>query len=261
MEIINDGKEQQNFIPKNTDKKNPPYGKGFRTGQGRAAGGLILILVGFILLLANLDIIEGRVGYYLFDWRTILIALGIIFMGARENKISGYILTGLGIVFWLPELLGHYHVRFGDVFWPSILIIIGVVLITRHKRLHLPGVSDSESADGYLRDTSVFSGGAKIIKSKNFKGGTITAIFGGSEFDMRQVELNPDGAVVDVVTIFGGTKFIVPPDWNVVSDAVAILGGISDKRPQKMNPDPKDTGKTLIIKGVAIFGGVEIKSF
>lgn len=261
MEIINDGKEQQNSAPKRPYRKYHPHGKEFRTGQGRAAGGLILILVGFILLLANFNIIEGRVGYYLLDWRTILIALGIIFIGARDNKTSGYILTGLGIVFWLPELLGQYHVRFGDVFWPSILIIIGVVLLTRHKRMHLRGVANSESSDGYLNDTSIFSGGVKIIKSTNFKGGTITAIFGGSEFDMRQVELTPGGAVVDVVTIFGGTKFIVPPDWNVVSDAVAILGGISDKRPQKMNPDPKDADKTLIIKGVAIFGGVEIKSF
>ncbi len=261
MEIINETHEPQEPNQKPPRREHDSRIKNIRTGQGRAAGGLILIVVGFVLLLANFDIIKGSVGYYLFNWRTLLIALGIIFIGARDKKSSGYILAGLGVLFWLPELLGHYHVRFGDVFWPSILIVVGFVLLTRQRRAHMPGGYGTHSSTGYLNDTSVFSGGIKVIRSSDFKGGNITAVFGGSEFDMRDVVLNPQGAVIDVVTIFGGTKFVVPPDWNVVSDVVAILGGISDKRPQKINPEPKIDEKTLVIKGVAIFGGVEIRSF
>jgi predicted membrane protein len=234
------------------------YGKHRNTyhrqrGQGRTTGGIILIIIGIILLLANFNIIQGNVSHYLFNWKTFLIVLGIIFIGAKEKKMSGYILLGLGVVFWLPELMGNYYITFKDVFWPSILILIGLSLISRHRTF------SANKTSGYLNDISVFSGGMKIIKSDHFKGGNLTAVFGGSEFDLRQVKLDEDGAVIDVVTIFGGTKFIVPEDWNVYTDTIAILGGVSDKRPVKVNNNTAD--KTLIIKGVVIFGGVEIKSF
>jgi len=262
MEIINPEQEQQrNTAPKRPYRKYHPHNR--PTGQGRAASGLILILAGLVLLLANFDIIQGNVGHYLFNWKTILIALGIIFIGAKENKTSGYILLGLGIVFWLPELVGPYYISFSDIFWPSILILVGLLLISKHQGIFKHGKKGpggiSEGQKGYLNDTSIFSGGVKIIKSDNFKGGNLTAIFGGSEFDMRQVELTPDGAVIDMVTIFGGTKFIIPEDWVVYPDAVAILGGISDKRAVKMTDEKSE--KSLIIKGVVIFGGVEFKSF
>jgi predicted membrane protein len=241
----------------NEDNKKKRYFRHRPRGQGHAAGGIILIIVGVILLLANFDIITGNVSHYLFNWKTFLIILGIIFIGAKEKKTSGYILLGLGVIFWLPEMIGDYYITFKDVFWPSILILIGLALISRHRTF--ASGKDGEKPDGYLNDISVFSGGMKIIKSECFRGGNLTAIFGGSEFDLRQVKLDEDGAVIDVVTIFGGTKFIVPEDWNVYTDTIAILGGVSDKRPVKVNNNTAD--KTLIIKGVVIFGGVEIKSF
>ncbi len=226
-------------------------------GQGHTAGGIILIVIGIVLLLANFDIIKGNVGHYLFNWKTFLIILGIIFVGAKEKKTSGYIMLGLGVIFWLPELMGGYYITFKDVFWPSILILIGLALISRHRTFSAR--NGAGKPEGYLSDISIFSGGMKIIKSDHFKGGNLTAVFGGSEFDLRQVKLDDDGAVIDVVTIFGGTKFIVPEDWNVYTDTIAILGGVSDKRPVKVINNTAD--KTLIIKGVVIFGGVEIKSF
>jgi len=96
------------------------------------------------------------------------------------------------------------------------------------------------------------------VQSTNFKGGNITAIFGGSEFDLTQVEMESDTAIIDVFALFGGTKFIIPEGWNVHSEAVTLFGGFTDKRRRTLsNAD----GKVLIIKGMIILGGVEIKSF
>ena len=67
-----------------------------------------------------------------------------------------------------------------------------------------------------------------------------------------------DFAVIDVFTLFGGTKIIVPESWNVKSDAISILGSLSDKR--VIHPNQTE-GKTLVIKGLVMLGGVEIKSF
>ncbi|MDB5012525.1 MAG: hypothetical protein JWQ25_727, partial [Daejeonella sp.] len=58
---------------------------------------------------------------------------------------------------------------------------------------------------------------------------------------------------------FGGTKMIVPANWRVHSEMIAVFGGIDDKRPQQALVDQED--KVLIIRGTSIFGGISIRSF
>ncbi len=262
MEIINQEQQQSSTQQQKPDDKRKQHRS--VTGNGRMVGGGILIFIGILVLLANFNLIEGNIGPYLFSWKTILIVIGLIIIGAKENKTSGYILIGIGTIFWLPTLLGNYYITLGEVFWPMILIGIGLLLIVRQRNKvlrfsHVQHGNATDSRNGYLNDVSIFGGGIKIIQSKNFKGGDITAIFGGSEFDLRNVEINTEGAAIDMFTLFGGTKFIVPEDWNVYSDAVSILGGFSDKRSIKRTDEARN--KTLFIKGVIILGGVEVKSF
>jgi hypothetical protein len=81
---------------------------------------------------------------------------------------------------------------------------------------------------------------------------------GGSEIDLTQADFT--GTVkIDTTNIFGGTKLIVPPTWDVQSDVTAIFGGVDDKRQiSGVNLDPK---KILILDGTCMFGGIEIRSF
>ena len=85
----------------------------------------------------------------------------------------------------------------------------------------------------------------------------MTNIFGGTEIDLSQADLMGT-AVLDVTALFGGATLIVPSNWNVISEAVAIMGEVKDKRVMKGLPE---TNKTLLIKGTVIFGGIDIKSF
>jgi predicted membrane protein len=66
--------------------------------------------------------------------------------------------------------------------------------------------------------------------------------------------------VLDTFSLFGGTTIIVPAGWNVKVEVVSVFGGFSDKR-ERMPNLVFDQEKTLQIKGVAIFGGGEVKSF
>lgn len=225
--------------------------------DGRFIIGGILIIIGFLVMLGNFDFISGSVSHYIFNWKSILIFIGLYMLAARPNKKSGYILIGIGILFWIPEVFGQ-SIYLNQVFWPLVLIGLGYLLIRRHLNSENPVDANQKGADGFLEDTSIFGGGVKVIQSKNFKGGNITAIFGGSEFDMRNVEMANDIAVIDIFTIFGGTKIIVPENWAVQSDAFALFGGLSDKRRVIIK---EQAGNRLIIKGLVIFGGVEIKSF
>ena len=116
---------------------------------------------------------------------------------------------------------------------------------------------ESYSSDDYIDSTSIFGGVHKKIVSKNFKGGDITTMLGGTEIDLTQADFT--GTVrLDVTQIMGGTKIIVPPHWEVRSEVTAVFAGFEDKRqqPAMTNPD-----KVLIIDGTSIFGGIELKNF
>jgi len=112
--------------------------------------------------------------------------------------------------------------------------------------------------DDYLDAVSVFGGVKKTILSKNFRGGEIVNIFGGAELDFTQADIQ-GRVVIDITQIFGGTKIIVPSNWQVVSDLAAVFASVDDKR-IKTTASP-DSNKLLVLKGVSIFAGVDIRSY
>ncbi len=236
-------------------------GKQHNSKNGKLVTGGLLIFVGAILMLSNLDFFDVNMAHYLFSWKSILIYIGLVMLVSRTNKKPAYILIGIGVFFWLPDIFGYY-VRFRDVLWPMIFIGLGLLLIYRQRPprniSYDANGNPVEDYSGFLNDVSLFGGGIKIIQSKNFKGGNITAVMGGSEFDLRHVEFASKVAVIDVFTLFGGTKFIVPENWTVQSDAISILGGFSDKRAVSITTNED---KVLVIKGIVMLGGVEVKSF
>lgn len=94
----------------------------------------------------------------------------------------------------------------------------------------------------------------------SFRGGKITSVFGGGTYDLTSAQLAPGINILDQVTIFGGSKLIVPNDWDIKIEVTAIFGGFSDKR-GKLPVQTSISEKKLVIKGVAIFGGGEIISY
>lgn len=231
----------------------------------RAVAGILLIIAGAFLLFDQLDLLSFNLSYYLISWKTLLIGIGIITISNPANRTTGGILIGLGVLFWLPELL-DYRVRFSTIFWPAILIGVGLIILTRRDKGENNGSQHifsgrkypNEHSGDYIDELAVFGGGNTRITSDNFKGGKITAIFGGSDIEMKAATPSPEGCVIDTFVLFGGSNLVVPEDWKVKSEVVSILGGYSDKRLASLDYDPE---KTLIIKGIVLFGGLELKSY
>ena len=124
-------------------------------------------------------------------------------------------------------------------------------------------MSGSEKKEGNysqdnIDDVSVFGGGTKNFTSRNFTGGKLTAIFGGSDIHLENCSLAHGQNEMDLFVMFGGYTIYVPQEWNVVIDVVPIFGGFSDKRIKDPNRVYEDD-KVLIIKGLVLFGGGEIK--
>ncbi len=216
--------------------------------------GLALVVIGGLFLLDNFDIIYFDMPLWIFRWQSILIIIGLILLVNSKNNTAGYVLITIGVIGWYPEI------------WPVILIIIGFYILYR-RREHTPRTDNkidssqpSESSqDDYLNDVAIFGGGKKIITSENFRGGKITAIFGGSEIDIYGSKLAEGTHVLDVFAMFGGTDILMHPEWNVKIDVVPIFGGFTDKRRKDADhvPDPE---RKLIIKGLVLFGGGNLKS-
>jgi predicted membrane protein len=223
--------------------------------------GIILMLAGGLLLFDTFDITHFPIRYYIFSWKTLLIGIGIVILATKEKPTAGYILIGLGVIFWLPSIV-NYSISLSQIFWPAVLIGIGILIITRRGRQNkyhrVKNVAGGNTSD-YIDDVSILGGGNKIIQSKNFKGGDITAIFGGSEFNFKEAELSQEGCSIDVFTMFGGSKLVIPDNWVVKSDMFSIFGGFNDKRTIK--PDEGEPTVVLYLKGAVIFGGMEIKSY
>ena len=85
-------------------------------------------------------------------------------------------------------------------------------------------------------------------------------MFGGIELDLWQAEIEGDAAVLHIDAIFGGVELRVPDTWVVSSEGQGIFGGYSDSTHQRPPTDPAQPRKTLVIRGAAVFGGVEIRN-
>ena len=231
-----------------------------RNSDKRVLLGLFLILAGVIWILFRLDIIPPLWADVFVSWQMLLIGIGI-FLVIAGNNTTGTILIVTGGFFLLPEIftLPLYLKRLG---WPLLIIAVGLaLLLTGRKRTPFSPVQKTESGDGNdsFDDVVIFGGRETFVSSKNFSFGKVTAIFGGAEYDMRQVNLQENGAVIDCVAIFGGCGFKVPPDWTIINEVNSIFGGVSDKRILSAPEIVPNPSKKLVIKGFTAFGGIEIK--
>ncbi|MDB5136266.1 MAG: hypothetical protein JWP37_2869 [Mucilaginibacter sp.] len=270
----------------NIDLQNKPR-------SNKAIAGVILLVVGAILLLDQLSIFAFP--FWLFRWPMILIVIGL-YSGAKHNfRNSGwFIMVLVGMVFLLNDAFPGYKVD--HITWPVMIIVFGLWMILRRNHNfdsktwkkdwdknkwdwrtpqpnqpapdpnNIPpdtnkdftGGAPHSYGDDYLDAVSVFGGVKKTILAKDFKGGDIVNIFGGAELDMTQADIN-GRVVIDITQIFGGTKIVVPSNWQVVSDIAAVFASVDDKRMRSTaNPN---ADKILVLKGVSIFAGIDIRSY
>lgn len=248
---------------------------------GRVLGGIIVIAVGIALLASR---VGADLPHWLFHWAMIPIVIGL-YVGARHKFRSfGWLIpVAIGVIFILDDYSG---LSVKEYLWPVVIILIGFAIMfkPRHhehwRRRRWEGGRYSRGTDsGYatanpdpdpsttpalgddvLEGVTIFGSLKKIIISKNFRGGEAVTIFGGTELNLLQADVNGQ-IVLELTQVFAGAKLIVPPHWRIqTTDVVSIFGGIEDKRPLPAEGST-DAMKVIVIKGVCLFGGIDIKSF
>lgn len=247
--------------------------------SSRVCTGLVILVVGLVFFLDNIGV---NIPDWLISWPTGMIAIGLLI--GFKRKFSGgpwIFFLVIGGFFTVESIM---EIDMSKYYFALIFILIGMYLILKPKssfdkrrfkrKFGKKSVDFNEYAaeevgeeektfydidkNDILDTTNVFGGSHQNIYSKNFKGGDAIAIFGGADINLTQADFTGT-IILDVVAIFGGIKIIIPPSWEVKSEVTAIFGGIDDKR--ALGQVLEEPRKMIIIKGVALFGGVDIRNF
>lgn len=230
------------------------------------------ILLGIYFVLIGGTILGNRIGFIpdfiyeiIISWQMLLVGIGLLILTSKKSIIPGIILIIVGGIFLLPRIFDMAF-EISHLWLPAILIAAGFIIIFKTFSKSEPknrGFKFNEEfmtySNDYIKENYIFGGGNVNVVSNNFKGGKISAIFGGGKFDFRDAILSTEGKnVLEVELVFGGLEILIPADWNVIVEVNSVFGGFNSKRNGITNANI-DFSKELIIKGTAIFGGGEIK--
>ena len=101
--------------------------------DNRLAWGVSLLVFGCLFLLRQLNIVPTNVAGYIFDIRTYLLIIGIIFLICHNIKTIGWILIILGVLFRVPDIVKVTQ-SFSDYIWPALFILAGTILVFMKKK-------------------------------------------------------------------------------------------------------------------------------
>jgi predicted membrane protein len=253
-------------------------------GGGRTPriwSGVVLLIAGCLLLAYKMG---APIPGWVFTWPVLLIAIGMLTgIKSRFHNPGALIMIVVGGIFLIDQT--NPLLNFHDYIIPAILIGIGLIYILRprrtwrekhEKRWHksfyegpnyapptnphqIPidtGVEESDAE--YVEINAVFGAVKKIILSKNFRGGEINCFMGGSELNLMKADLKKP-VKLEINNVFGGTKLIVPSNWNIKNEVTAVFGGIEDKR--NVVAGMADPDKILVLNGTCVFGGIEVINY
>lgn len=228
--------------------------------------GIILIALGTLFLLGHMGILDtGRLWKF---WPLIIVLVGLVKFFKEHSRVGGAVTIVVGVLLQLGQL-GYMQLSWGTL-WPVILILAGIAMIwSRFEMPRFPtpaataGMGTVTGASGYetLNEYAMFGGIERRMHTNNFRGGSIVSVFGGVEVDFRTADIEGEEAVVYVEAIFGGIELKVPERWKVVFQGQSIFGGYSDEtRPPLADALGTAPRKTLILRGKAVFGGINVKN-
>jgi len=227
--------------------------------------GLGIAVVGTLLLLRSLDILP----YFSFtySWPIVLIVIGI-FMAIKRG--------GHGNAWWILILIGAANLTpqfmimgkpSSHFVWPALVIFAGLAIAFRPRRTRcLPGQRPARYMDTTINNESnlnidvTFGAKKEVVTSKDFKGGVISATFGGCEVNLTQADFTEPSVILECHVSFGGLEIVVPSHWELQNEIDPSFGNVEDARTIQ-TATTSENKKLLILRGNCSFGSIELKSY
>ncbi len=195
----------------------------------------------------------------------LLVLAGIVWImrsGKGQAPLMAWLVIAFGAVLVISQI-GLFGLRFSDLIVPMILVIVAFFLV--NPRNLLPGgfntATEDLNPDQHEIKLLAFMGGGELnFHSKQLRGGEITAIWSGYDIDFSEADMEGDTMRLHVFCVMGGVEIKVPANWRVEkSGALCIMGGFSNKT-RDMAEELNLPSKTLIVTGLALMGGGEIRN-
>jgi hypothetical protein len=208
--------------------------------------GVFFTLLGVLLTLDNFDLADAD--RFLPYWPLLLIAIGLLKLQDRDSRIPAGFAIAAGALLLLFTT-DWVHVSIFDL-WPVALILAGLAILA-----HAFGFRPSEISSGSDSTILAVLGIRKeAVTSRNYRGGRIIAFMGGCELNLTEADMENGPAELEIIAIWGGVEIKVPEGWEVTGNVLPVMGGADIRN--KAAPG----GRKLIVNGVVIMAGVDIKS-
>lgn len=116
---------------------------------------------------------------------------------------------------------------------------------------------DEESAGRASKDhaVAIFSGASRKGRWRITRKLNVFACFGGVEIDLTKAVFEHREIVINATAIFGGVEIRVPENVTLRGQGVGVFGGFEVQSFDSPDPD----APVVVIKGLALFGGVDAK--
>lgn len=234
----------------------------------------ILLAVAAYIVLANTGMfnilgIAPVLGWF-FRTAVGLIPAAILFLGLfwlsrtrdEARPLAAWALTIFGIVLVISQT-GLFGLSFGNMFLPMWLVIVAFFMM--NPRNILPKRFNSQQEDLSDDDERInllaFMGGGDLhYTTRDLNGGEIIAVWGGYQIDFSKAEMAGDSMELNMICVMGGCEIVVPAHWEVEKrGAVCIMGGFSNKT-RCLAEELELPRKKLIINGLALMGGGEVRN-
>jgi hypothetical protein len=243
--------------------------------------GLVLVSIGGGLLAREFGYLPSTVRLVDF-WPLLVVFVGISSL-MRGRGVIGVLFAFAFVAMGGLMLAGNLgFMTFPAArLWPGLLVLLGLAFLIggAHRRRHQgspwqpppdgsglerPSRSHRHPAQGHQTTASdrlskqiTFSGAQFRIESQAWKGGELGVTGGGVEIDLRNAQLDPEGASLDLRVVMGGVDIRVPDTWQVHMEVTPLFGGADDTT---RSTQGNTNAPRLRISGTCTLGGVNVRN-
>ncbi len=181
-------------------------------------------------------------------WPVVMVVAGLMSLWANsQHWMMPLIVTAAGGIL----LLRSTGVVDSLAIAGPVLLMLVAFLVIFGRGMNRRVVATADRVNSF----NVFSGSEIASRSDHFEGGSVGALFGGAEIDLRDAQPAP-GAELDVFVAFGGAEIKVPEGWQVITHGRPIFGGFENVTAKERIPAG---APVLDVNATVVFGGLEVK--
>lgn len=220
-----------------TETQKPVIGSGIKL-----VAGIFFTALGVLLTLDRLNIVDtDRIVRF---WPVVLIVVGL--MNLNHAGRRGLSIVGIALGTLMVAARAHLiRVSLIDL-WPLILIGGGLVIVLRALGVTGPDLRTNLWSVLHTRKVTV--------DPDQLHGSQIVSFMGGSTIELTNTGEHEGPVIVEVLAMWGGIEIRVPSGWEVIAEAVPVMGGIDIKTAGAPG------GRQLVVRGLVFMAGMEIKN-